>query len=225
MGAKLEQFLYGAKSVGSVKAGRKFPKELRALGARAAGGASWQAVAAEFRRGHVDGAALVRAPRGEVGNVRASVGGRGSSARCVHRDGRCAPDRGSRLRGDRQDGAGAVVIGSTRRVAVHAYGEPVEMREAFATLSALVRDGMKRELVSGELFLLVSRDRTRAKLRFWDGTEVCLFAKRLERGRFAAACRRDHADPAVRKADRDSAGGIKDPEALRATAKILDREN
>jgi len=39
---------------------------------------------------------------------------------------------------------------------------------------------------SGELFLVVSRDRTRTKVLFWDGTGGCLFAKRLEKGRFAA---------------------------------------
>lgn len=69
---------------------------------------------------------------------------------------------------------------------MHAYGEPVDMRKSFDTLAALVRDRMKRELTSGELFLFVSRDRTRAKVLFWDGTGVCLYAKRLERGRFAA---------------------------------------
>ncbi len=78
------------------------------------------------------------------------------------------------------------MIGSTRRLAVHAYGVPVDMRKSFDTLAALVRDGMKRELTSGDLFLFVSRDRTRAKVLFWDGTGVCLYSKRLEKGRFAA---------------------------------------
>ena len=86
------------------------------------------------------------------------------------------------------------MIGSTRRLPVHAFGAPVDMRKSFDTLAALVRDGMKRELTSGELFLFVSRDRTRAKVLFWDGTGVCLFAKRLEKGRFVAPWERGEGD-------------------------------
>jgi transposase len=51
------------------------------------------------------------------------------------------------------------VIGSTRRLPVHAYGRPVDMRKSFDTLASLVRDEMKRELTGGDLFLFVSRDR------------------------------------------------------------------
>ena len=43
-----------------------------------------------------------------------------------------------------------------------------------------------REATSGDLYLFVSRDRTRAKVLFWDGTGLCVYAKRLEQGRFAA---------------------------------------
>jgi transposase len=39
---------------------------------------------------------------------------------------------------------------------------------------------------SGDLYLFVSRDRVRAKVLFWDGTGLCVYAKRLEQGRFAA---------------------------------------
>ena len=43
-----------------------------------------------------------------------------------------------------------------------------------------------REATSGDLYLFVSRDRIRAKVLWWDGTGLCIFAKRLEQGRFAA---------------------------------------
>ena len=35
------------------------------------------------------------------------------------------------------------------------------------------------------MFIFVSRDRVRAKVLQWDGTGLCVYAKRLERGRFA----------------------------------------
>jgi transposase len=41
------------------------------------------------------------------------------------------------------------------------------------------------------LFLFVSRNRKRAKVLYFDGTGLCLFAKRLEKGSFAAVCDRE----------------------------------
>jgi transposase len=78
------------------------------------------------------------------------------------------------------------VIGSTRRVTVYAYRAPVDMRKSFNTLTALVEQGLKRDVLLGDLFLFVSKTRRRAKVLFWDGTGLCLFAKRLEKGHFAA---------------------------------------
>lgn len=78
------------------------------------------------------------------------------------------------------------MIGSTRQVAVHAYGAPVDMRKGFDGLSALVSQGLGRDPLSGNLFLFVSRDRRRAKVLLWDGTGLCVYAKRLEQGRFAS---------------------------------------
>ena len=78
------------------------------------------------------------------------------------------------------------MIGSTRQVAVHAYAGPVDMRKSFDTLAALVKSGLGREVLSGEVFVFVGKTRRRAKVLYWDGTGLCLFAKRLEKGRFAA---------------------------------------
>lgn len=76
------------------------------------------------------------------------------------------------------------MIGSGRQIAVYAFGEPVDMRKSFNTLSALVV-GLGRDVLSGHFFLFVSRDRKRAKVLFFDGTGLCLLAKRLSKGRFA----------------------------------------
>lgn len=67
-----------------------------------------------------------------------------------------------------------------------AYGEPCDMRKSFDTLAALVTEQVKGDLLSGDLYLFVSRDRKRAKVLYFDGTGMCLFAKRLEKGRFSA---------------------------------------
>jgi len=78
------------------------------------------------------------------------------------------------------------MIGSTRRVAVHAFTAPVDMRKSFDALSALVTQQMGGDLLSGDVFLFVARNRKRAKALLWDGTGLCLYAKRLEKGCFAA---------------------------------------
>lgn len=83
------------------------------------------------------------------------------------------------------------MIGSTRQLRVYACSTAVDMRKSFDTLSALVTDSLGRDVLSGELFLFVGKDRRRAKVLFWDGTGLCLYSKRLEKGRFVAPWKRE----------------------------------
>lgn len=78
------------------------------------------------------------------------------------------------------------MIGSTRQVGVHAFAVPADMRKSFDSLSVLATEGLGRDVMSGDLFLIVSKNRRRAKVLYWDGTGLCVFAKRLEKGRFVA---------------------------------------
>ena len=71
-------------------------------------------------------------------------------------------------------------------IEVYAGCEPTDMRKGFEGLSALVRNEMKMNELSGALFLFVNRRRTHAKVLHFDGTGLCVFAKRLERHRFVA---------------------------------------
>ena len=77
------------------------------------------------------------------------------------------------------------MIGSTRSVRVFAYRLPVDMRRGFDGLYALVLEELGRDPLTGDIFVFVSRDRRHAKALMWDETGLCLFTKRLERGRFA----------------------------------------
>jgi transposase len=82
-----------------------------------------------------------------------------------------------------------------RRVQVYAHTRPTDMRKGFDGLCALVTQGLQRDPLSGDIFIFVSRDRIRAKTLQWDGTGRCLYAKRLERGRFAPLWRKEDDDP------------------------------
>jgi transposase len=55
------------------------------------------------------------------------------------------------------------MIGALRGVSAYAYGEPRDMRKSFDTLAALVRERLERDLMSGDKFLFVSRDRASAE--------------------------------------------------------------
>lgn len=62
--------------------------------------------------------------------------------------------------------------------------EPVDMRLGFERLGGLVRERIGYEPRSGALFLFVGRRRETLKIVFFDGSGMCLFSKRLDRGSF-----------------------------------------
>jgi transposase len=78
------------------------------------------------------------------------------------------------------------VIGSTRALRVWAYPAPTDLRKGFDGLAGLVTTQLHHDVLGGDCFLFVNRDRTRAKVLVWDGTGLCVYHKRLEQGRFAA---------------------------------------
>lgn len=82
------------------------------------------------------------------------------------------------------------MIGLSRGLSVFAFTEAVDMRKSFNTLSALVETQMKRDVLTGDLFLFVSADLKRAKVLYFDGTGLCLLSKRLEKGKFVALWKR-----------------------------------
>ncbi len=73
--------------------------------------------------------------------------------------------------------------------------EPTDMRKGFDSLCALVSEQLAQTPTSGDVFLFLSRDRIRAKVLHFDGTGLCLYIKRLERGRFASIWRDAGAAP------------------------------
>jgi len=59
-----------------------------------------------------------------------------------------------------------------------------DMRKGFDGLSALVQTQLAEDAYSGQLFVFRGRAGDRVKILWWSGDGLCLFAKRLERGRF-----------------------------------------
>ena len=58
------------------------------------------------------------------------------------------------------------------------------MRKSFDGLTALVKSSLGDDPISGSVYVFVNRRGNYLKLLYWDRTGFCLFAKRLEQGRF-----------------------------------------
>lgn len=64
------------------------------------------------------------------------------------------------------------------------YRQPTDMRKSFDGLCGLVRSEMKRDPLSGDVFIFLNRRRTHVKLLVWDRSGFVLYYKRLEEGTF-----------------------------------------
>lgn len=84
-----------------------------------------------------------------------------------------------------------MILGTTRAVRAFAYPQPVDLRNGYNGLFGLVKTGLARDPLSGELYLFVNKRRNACKVLMWDGTGLCIFQKKLERNRFAALWRED----------------------------------
>jgi transposase len=61
---------------------------------------------------------------------------------------------------------------------------PTDMRKGFDGLALLVQEMLKRNPHTGHVFVFRGRRGRLIKVLWHDGQGMCLFAKRLERGRF-----------------------------------------
>ena len=59
-----------------------------------------------------------------------------------------------------------------------------DLRNGFDGLAALVQTQLAEDPFSGQLFVFRGRRGDRLKVLWWDGDGMCLYCKRLERGRF-----------------------------------------
>jgi transposase len=78
------------------------------------------------------------------------------------------------------------------RVRVYLYGQPVDMRKSFDGLSALARAVYSQDPTSGNLYVFVNRSGAQIKVLYFDRSGWCVWAKRLEAGRFISDWSKAH---------------------------------
>ena len=61
---------------------------------------------------------------------------------------------------------------------------PVDFRKGMDGLAALVQQALRADPFAGDVLVFRSKRMDRVKLLVFDGTGLCLYAKRLEAGRF-----------------------------------------
>ena len=70
------------------------------------------------------------------------------------------------------------------RVRVYLYGRAVDMRKSFDGLYAIARGAFADDPTAGNLYVFVSRSGALIKVLYFDRSGWCVWAKRLESGRF-----------------------------------------
>jgi transposase len=69
-------------------------------------------------------------------------------------------------------------------VRIMVAARPVDFRNGLDGLAALVQQALRDNPFAGDLFVFRAQRADRVKILAWDGTGLCLFHKRLEKGRF-----------------------------------------
>jgi transposase len=69
-------------------------------------------------------------------------------------------------------------------VRIYVSTSPADMRKSFDGLSALARNVVNQDPMSGHLFVWFNRRGDQVRILFWDRTGYAILAKRLERGTY-----------------------------------------
>lgn len=71
-----------------------------------------------------------------------------------------------------------------RSLRVWLYRRPTDMRKSYDGLSAMVKQVMHEDPLDGSLYVFINRRRTQLKCLYFEDDGYCVWAKRLEQGRF-----------------------------------------
>ncbi len=70
------------------------------------------------------------------------------------------------------------------QVRIWLYAKPTDMRKSFTGLAAMTKNVIGENPLSGHAFVFINRRQTQIKILYFDRSGFCIWAKRLEEGRF-----------------------------------------
>jgi transposase len=76
------------------------------------------------------------------------------------------------------------MISPTAGMRIVVSRRPVDFRNGMDGLAALVQQALRENPFAGDIFVFRAKRADRVKILYWDGSGLCLFQKRLEKGRF-----------------------------------------
>lgn len=71
-----------------------------------------------------------------------------------------------------------------RKTRIYVYQNPIDMRLSFERLSYFIREEMGKNIDVGDLFIFLGNNHRRLKALRFDGSELVLFTKRMEKKSF-----------------------------------------
>jgi len=113
------------------------------------------------------------------------------------------------------------MLGRSQVIQVWARAKPTDLRLGFHGLAGLVETEFHRQVHSGDLFLFDNRRRSSAKVLLWDGSGMCIYAKKLApgRGHFASIWRQPAGGPPLRLTAAELNLFLERPTVVTATAR------
>lgn len=76
------------------------------------------------------------------------------------------------------------MIGTNRRTLYYICKTPTDMRASYDSLFSKVKGMLKKNPLSGHVFVFINKSRNSIKALYYDGTGLVILSKRLERGVF-----------------------------------------
>ena len=76
--------------------------------------------------------------------------------------------------------------------------QPMDMRKSFDSLSAIVSSIIRKDPLSGHLFVFINKSRSKIKILFWDRTGYCQYYKRLESGKITLPKQQGDSEHSIR---------------------------
>ena len=76
------------------------------------------------------------------------------------------------------------MLSISTKIKYHICCTPIDIRKGFDGLSGLIRNYLKKDPLTGDIFIFLNKNRTHIKLLYWDGDGFTIYYKRLEKGTY-----------------------------------------